>query len=157
MQCLGQFQDLSRGVRLAVSVQGLSNAFWSPPTPRVDTTMRVGSAVGCWVTHCTTTRTISLHCENLLACLSMSGSSANAPLLSVVFCAATILNTCEWMQTPVYQERDCRKPRKFEDTLSRDTARAASGGLRFLLVSTRPSSTAGALLHCTCARTQFRT
>ena len=44
------------------------------------------------------------------------------------------------MQTAVYPERDCRKQWKIQDTLSRRaTARAVSGGLRLLLVSTRPS------------------
>ncbi len=56
------------------------------------------------------------------------------------------------MQTAVYPERDCQKAWKLQDKLSRRvTARASSGELYILLVSTRPNSSEVALRrHCTC-------
>ncbi len=113
--------------------------------------MRVGTAVGCCVV-CTlhsnqTCHLSSLHRENLLECSSAvsqhvwkAGDPANAQLLFNVLCAAPILNTCTWANThsSIYMKRGHQKQQKFKDTLLRlATARAASGELCLLLVSTR--------------------
>ena len=126
--------------------------------------MRVGTVVGGCVARFTATEPV-LHAlwkpmvvlfSSVSACDCVSGRRGVQPSLR---CYATssarqaLSNTCArtWMHSAVCPERDRRKPWKLQDTLSRRaTARAASGGLRLLLVSTRSSASEAALRrHCT--------